>query len=153
MSTSYFERLGTTGSGSRALASARLRLRALSILHEALAKQGVSQAELGRRLGIRKSAVNQTLNSDGAMKLNTLAEYLDALGYEAEITLHPRGTLRLRAQMEAPQDNEDWQLLTGDSPEDSLHIDTSQGAATVSPALTVDVEGWEKRSSADGGDR
>lgn len=74
MSKSYFEELAETDKGSQASASARLRFRALSLLHDARAKSGRTQSDLARRLGIRKSAVNQVLDSDGSMKLSTLAE-------------------------------------------------------------------------------
>ena len=142
MSNSYFERLGSTAVGSRVLASARLKYRALTLLHEILAKEGISQTELAKRLKIRKSAVNQTLHSDGAMKIGTFAEYLDALGYEADISVHPRGTMRLRAQMDAPHTaTAEWDVLTRE-PEDCPTDGAGNRVPTASPAVQFNMHDW-----------
>lgn len=101
MSKSLYDRLAETDAGARALASARLRYEALAAIHRAMAESGVTQTEVAKRLGIRKSAVNQVLHGDGSMKMSTLAEYLHVLGYEVSLELVPAGTPRLRAIAEA----------------------------------------------------
>lgn len=93
MSTLY-ERLSSTSRGSAALSSARLRRAALAAIHRAMAFAGVSQAELARRLGLRRSAVNQVIRGDGNLRLETLGEYLHAMGLEADLRLVPLGELR-----------------------------------------------------------
>ncbi|MFB8209198.1 helix-turn-helix domain-containing protein [Streptomyces sp. NPDC056010] len=80
-----YERLAATTEGSRALASARLRYEALASIHDALGDAGITQVELARRLGIRKSAVNQVVHGDGNLRISTLAEYLHALGFELKL--------------------------------------------------------------------
>ncbi len=93
MATLY-ERLESTDRGSAALSSARLRRTALAALYRALESAGMSQAELSRRLGVRRSAVNQVFRGDGNLRLETLAEYLHGMGVEADLRLAPLGELR-----------------------------------------------------------
>jgi transcriptional regulator with XRE-family HTH domain len=99
MKTLYDRLMGVPG-GARDLADARLRYEFLSVLHTALHAAGVTQAELARRLGVRKSAVNQVLRGDGNIRATTLAEYLHALGFELSIQLHEAGELRRARQEE-----------------------------------------------------
>ncbi|WP_409264000.1 helix-turn-helix domain-containing protein [Microbacterium aquimaris] len=55
----------------------------------------VKPAELARRLGVRRSAVNSVLKGTGNLTLQTLAEYLGVLGYEVELAPIERGELVL----------------------------------------------------------
>lgn len=89
-----YERLSSTSRGSAALSSARLRRAALGAIHRGMTLAGVSQAELARSLGLRRSAVNQVVRGDGNLRLETLAEYLHAMGLEADIRLAEVGELR-----------------------------------------------------------
>jgi transcriptional regulator with XRE-family HTH domain len=66
----------------------------LNLLHVALGKAGISQAELASRLGFRKSAVNQVLRGDGNVRISTLADYLHVMGFELELQLVPAGKPR-----------------------------------------------------------
>ena len=80
-------------SGGRGLLSgARLRRRVLQLMEEALEESGLSQADVARHLGCSRSAVSQTFGGDGNLRIDTLAEYLDALGYEAEVIIRARGS-------------------------------------------------------------
>ena len=78
------------------MASARLRQSALHCLDQALQQSGTTQAELARRLGVRRSAVNAVLGGDGNIRMATLAKYLHELGYELDVALVEAGELRRR---------------------------------------------------------
>lgn len=80
-------------------AGARLRYRVLEALHEAHSQSGLTQVEVARRLGRRKSAVGQVLNGDGNVTINTLAHYLAVMGFEADLGLLRVGELD-RAEVE-----------------------------------------------------
>ena len=89
-----YERFAGTEDGARRLAAARLRREALKALHRALKASGMSQVELAKRLGVRKSAVSQVLNGDGNVRITTLAEYLYATGHELTVAVVPSGQPR-----------------------------------------------------------
>ncbi|MFY1696692.1 MULTISPECIES: helix-turn-helix domain-containing protein [unclassified Solwaraspora] len=92
-----YDRLSSTREGSRALSAARLRYQVLKILHRSLERSGLTQVELARRLGVRKSAVNQVFRSDGNLRVSTLAEYLHEMGSELAIEVVKVGTQRSAA--------------------------------------------------------
>lgn len=92
-----YERVAATAAGARGLAGSRLRYEVLKALHGALSRSGRTQSELAARLGIRKSAVNQVLRGDGNVRVTTLAEYLQALGFELVIGLVKAGEPRKAA--------------------------------------------------------
>ncbi|NQW72790.1 MAG: helix-turn-helix transcriptional regulator [Actinobacteria bacterium] len=73
--------------GSAALASARLRRNVLRALDEGMEASGISQAELARRLGRSRSAVSQVLTGDGNLRVERLAEYLEAMGCELVVSV------------------------------------------------------------------
>ena len=99
MSTLY-ERVATRRGGKAALAAARLRREVLIALHEAFHASGLgTQSELARRLGVRRSAVNQVFRGDGNLRVNTVAEYLHVLGFELDVRLVPAGEPR-RAELD-----------------------------------------------------
>lgn len=89
-----YERIAGEPDGLRSLASARLRRRVLVLLHRALERSGLNQSDLAKKLGYRRSAVNQVFRGDGNVRIETLAEYLHELGYEADIHLVPAGEHR-----------------------------------------------------------
>jgi len=69
-------------------------------LHQAFKASGVrTRSEVADRLKVRKSAVSQVFRGDGNLRINTLAEYLFALGFELDVTLVRAGELR-RAELE-----------------------------------------------------
>ena len=77
--------------GMAALASARLRRQVLRALDEGMASAGLTQAHLARRLGKSRSAVNQVLTGDGNLRIETLAEYLEAMGCEVILSVRATG--------------------------------------------------------------
>jgi transcriptional regulator with XRE-family HTH domain len=86
------------------IAGSRLRGRALALLYAAIKESGMTKTQLAKKLGIRKSAVTQLLHSNGNMRLDTLADYLIELGFEADIALCKVGELgEADAAHRAPQ--------------------------------------------------
>ena len=75
------------------LVGSRLRLRSLAIINGAMHAQQITTAELARRLGVRPSTVLHTLDGNGDFRLQTLAEYLGALGVEVELVPVERGEI------------------------------------------------------------
>jgi transcriptional regulator with XRE-family HTH domain len=100
--TGLYEQIADNDAGRLALASARLRYEVLGALHKALEYCGLSQSDLARRLNLRRSAVNQVFRGDGNVRISTFAEYLFAMGYEADIQLVRAGEPR-RAALEGRQ--------------------------------------------------
>ena len=94
---SLYEAITQTRGGQRHLAKARLRYRVLSLLHEALAKSGLNQTELAEAAEVGKSAVSQAFAGNGNLRVDTVAAYLDALGFELGLRLEPAGTARADA--------------------------------------------------------
>lgn len=85
--SSLLEEMESNPNEARELAAARLGLRALKALQEAMASSGISQVQLATSLGISESAVSQTVNGDGNIRLHTFGRYLRALGYQATLDL------------------------------------------------------------------
>lgn len=98
-----YSRLSRTREGARALSAARLQYDVLRLMHMALGRAGITQVELAKRLGVRKSAVNQVFRGDGNVRVSTLAEYLHAMGAEVELQLVPAGKPREDAVREMHQ--------------------------------------------------
>lgn len=97
---SLYDRVERKSGGKAALAAARLRREVLVALHEAFAASDVpTQSEIAERLNVRKSAVSQVFRGDGNLRINTLAEYLFALGFELNVQLVVAGEPR-RAELE-----------------------------------------------------
>lgn len=95
--TYLYDRIAATRKGARALSSERLKYQVLKMLHRYLAVAGITQVELARRLGVRKSAVNQVFKGDGNMRISTLAEYLHEMGFEVSLQALPYGSQRADA--------------------------------------------------------
>lgn len=84
--------------------AARLRARALALLHGALRQSKIDQVTLARRLGVRKSAVNAVLQGNGNVRINTLAEYMAVMGLEIDMVATELGELdRCLAERRAPR--------------------------------------------------
>jgi len=97
---SLYDKVERKPGGKAALASARLRREVLVALHEAFAASDVhTQSEVAERLNVRKSAVSQVFRGDGNLRINTLADYLFALGFELNVQLVVAGEPR-RAELE-----------------------------------------------------
>lgn len=82
--------LSSTPEGRRALAAAKLRGDVLETLHDALEAAGMTRVALATKLGRGKSAVTNALTGDGNLRVNTIAEYLDAMDMDLHIAAKPR---------------------------------------------------------------
>lgn len=94
---SLYDAITKAPGGRRHLAKARLRYRILSLLHEALSQSGLSQTELAEAADVSKSAVSQAFAGNGNLRIDTVAAYLDALGFELGLRLEVAGTARAEA--------------------------------------------------------
>lgn len=54
-------------------------------LSELLEREGVTKAELARRLGKTKAAVGEALSGEANLTLRTIADLADALGYQVKV--------------------------------------------------------------------
>jgi transcriptional regulator with XRE-family HTH domain len=82
----------------RLLVQERLLLEASEAVCRALADRGVTRGDLAKLLGVRASEVTQRLSGGRNLTLRTLAEMLDALGYDVHLSLVDRGAgSRLRS--------------------------------------------------------
>ena len=77
--------------GKKLLASARLRRGLIKALHEALSASNMSQSDLARNLKKSRSAVGQVLNGDGNVEVETISDYLFAMGAELQVALVSAG--------------------------------------------------------------
>ena len=64
--------------------------------------QGVSKAELARRVGKSRAYVTQSLSGDRNMTLGSLARFADALNADAIVDLKPRDENRGRLVPKRP---------------------------------------------------
>lgn len=94
---SLYDAIAQSSLGRRHLAKARLRYRILSVLHEALEIAGITQNELASRADVTKSAVSQALAGNGNLRADTVATYLDAMGFELRVELASAGAAREEA--------------------------------------------------------
>ena len=94
---SLYDAIAQSSLGRRQLAKSRLRYRILSVLQEGLGKAGISQNELASRAEVSKSAVSQALAGNGNLRADTIATYLDAMGFELHVDLAIAGTARADA--------------------------------------------------------
>ncbi|WP_418063940.1 helix-turn-helix domain-containing protein [Pimelobacter simplex] len=97
-----YEAFAASDDGRKRLARARLRHRVLEVMHESLERSKLTKSDVSRKLGIRKSAVGQVFSGDGNLRVNTIADYLDAMGAEVELRLVPRGTPRVKCAVPGP---------------------------------------------------
>jgi len=63
---------------------------ASEVIRELMDRQGVSKAELARRVGKSRAYVTQSLGGDRNMTLGSLARFADALNADAVVDLKPR---------------------------------------------------------------
>jgi transcriptional regulator with XRE-family HTH domain len=108
MMSSLYDRLASKPGGEAALAAARLRREMLVALHHAFQVSGLrTHAEVARRLGVRRSAVSQVFKGYGNLRVNTIAQYLFALGFELDVNLVLAGEPR-RAELEGRSVRSTW---------------------------------------------
>ena len=127
----YQERLATP-QGRLGLAKAELRLRAVEAIADAVERAGISQKDLAERLGVSEGRVSQVLGGDHNLRLNTLAEYMHALGrcVRLESTAAMEGPLEsIRFQVRSSTDAHEMSALP------TVPRETIRG--TLSPRVRV----------------
>ena len=75
---------------------------ASEVIRALMESQGVSKAELARRVGKSRAYVTQSLGGDRNMTLGTLARFADALNADAMVDLKPRDENRGRLEAKRP---------------------------------------------------
>ncbi len=63
---------------------------ASEVIRALMDRQGVTKAELARRVGKSRAYVTQSLGGDRNMTLGTLARFADALNADVRVDLEPR---------------------------------------------------------------
>ncbi|MBM9466422.1 helix-turn-helix domain-containing protein [Nakamurella leprariae] len=94
------------------LAEERMALGAVELISEAMARSGVSQAALARRLNVSASEVSQRLSGKRNLSIKSFAAMLHALGYElsAHLVTH-RPSFTAQVQSLRPQQRRlDWPM-------------------------------------------
>ena len=75
---------------------------ASEVIRALMEQQGVTKAELARRVGKSRAYVTQSLGGDRNMTLGTLASFADALNADAVVDLKPRAETRGRLVPKRP---------------------------------------------------
>ena len=90
--------------GSKKDSRTRVRIvqGASEVIRALMESQGVSKAELARRVGKSRAYVTQSLGGDRNMTLSTLARFADALNADATVDLKPRDENRGRLVPKRP---------------------------------------------------
>lgn len=78
----------------RLLRQEELILEVAETISQAMEREGVTKAELARRLGKTKGFVSQILAGGRNLTLRTIADVTDALGYKISIQALPREEVR-----------------------------------------------------------
>ena len=65
-----------------------------AIIRRARRKAGLSQTELGKRIGLRQATISKLEGGESATQLNTLLDVLTALGLENTIDKRGRGAFQ-----------------------------------------------------------
>lgn len=89
-----YDRVAALPGGGRRLAEARLRHEVRHVLWRAHESSGLTVEQLAAALGVRRRAVRRVLDGDGNITAVTLARYLHAMGFEAEVWLTAAGEPR-----------------------------------------------------------
>jgi len=66
-----------------------------TLFDQAFYAEGITQAELARRLGMSPSMVSRVLSGERGISLALLARFAEALGCELDLRLVPAGKLKL----------------------------------------------------------
>lgn len=93
-----YDRIAALPGGIRALAAARLRREALTVLREAMTAAGLDDAELAKRLGVRRWTVERVRRGDSNIRVDTLATMLAECGVELRVEVLPLGTQDARQE-------------------------------------------------------
>lgn len=87
MTANWIDRLRQTEDGRRAVERARLVMQATEAIASLLEEQGVSRAELARRIGKSPAFVTKLLRGDNNFTLRTLSDVFFALNRSAHLSL------------------------------------------------------------------
>ena len=110
----------------------------------------MSQVEVADKLGIKRAAINNTLNGTGNITIETLALYLGAMGYEADLVAATEGEILAsmrerrspRLEVLTTRDR-DWQNRAS-----VLPIDSNRGmAGRRIRSLSPEAASWPKALS------
>ena len=74
-----------TGTGRRLSRQEQLLFDATELICRVLSDEGISRAELAKRIGKSKAFVTQVLRGQNNMTLRTLSDFANALGYDVEL--------------------------------------------------------------------
>jgi HTH-type transcriptional regulator/antitoxin HipB len=74
--------------------SARTAKQIGAIIRRARRKAGLTQTELGKRIGLRQATISKLEKGEHATQLNTLLDALTALGLEITIDKRGRGAFQ-----------------------------------------------------------
>lgn len=74
--------------------SARTAKQIGAIIRRARRKAGLTQTELGKRIGLRQATISKLEKGEPATQLNTLLDALTALGLEITIDKRGKGAFR-----------------------------------------------------------
>jgi len=74
--------------------SARTAKQIGAIIRRARRKAGLTQTELGKRIGMRQATISKLEKGEPATQLNTLLDALTALGLEITIDKRGKGAFR-----------------------------------------------------------
>lgn len=64
---------------------AALQAKVVESIERAITREGISRAELGRRVGITKPAMTALLKDEGNMTVRSVARLAEGLGYTVEV--------------------------------------------------------------------
>lgn len=78
-----YDEFAETSEGARELAAADLALHVGDLLRTAFRRSGLSNHDFAERLGVSDGRASQVLNSDGNLRISTLAKALNSLGLRA----------------------------------------------------------------------
>lgn len=92
--TTEFDRLVNTRENQKEFHRGRTLMEITEMLCAAMQEQGVSRADLAKRLGVTKGSVSQMLNGDRNLTVNSISDILFELGLALDA--------RCRGMNEAP---------------------------------------------------
>lgn len=140
---SLIENYASFPRGAQELSAASLAQSVVSCLEQAKRVSGKSNKELSSLLGVSEGAVSQVLNSDGNIRISTLARYLRAMGFEPRLSAEPvdggeslpTAPRRVRKRIEKSSE------VIGTSRVERMSVSVSRCSVTdgdvVAPALSV----------------
>ncbi len=102
-----YDELAGSPQGSAELAAARAASRVARLMGSAHKSSGLKQSTIADTLRVTKGRISQLLNSDGNVKVSSVAKVLDALGYELIVDARPKSDAVPELGRRAPRRTED----------------------------------------------